>query len=618
MSYKEFLEGVQVPLSFVQNDKKPVDTKTLAQNKAEVLTKLPETGRFEGLVIYCIDEEQFFVFKNGISDSDFKPISGSSGISFLDYKSTSTYNIGDMVLYDNKLYEAKEDNITGVWDETKWKLLIGSDSIKFDEFDKDTQYKLDDLVVYENKLYKNITPNTVGVNFVDSEWELVIGYIEDFVKIKEVYDTTHTYEIDDIVIYNNNVYQAIAQTTGVFNPDDFKLIIGFEEDKDILKIKEWKDNENYKIGDFVIYSNNLYKANANHTSSLPFDKTQWDLIIEGENSKGIEILEWNDNVNYEVNDYVLYDNNLYKCLTQHTSSTNFKSDIANWNLIIDGTTCNGIQITEFDNTVQYKVNDYVIYDKEVWKNISPNTINNPFNKDEWKLMIGYIDDDGIKITEWTSGNTYKVDDYVIHDNKIFKCLTENSDVTFTETNWTIVVGFVEDKFIKIKGDFDKNIQYKVDDLVVKDKIVYKCITPNTIGDNFKELEWSEYINEKDTSIKIKEAYDETHNYVVGENVIFEEKVYSCINPTTGVFNKDDWSLLIGYIPKETILINEWKTAKEYNINDYVIAEYCLYKCITQHTSDVFKTDISNWELILDGTTMEDTELDAMLSDIFDE
>ena len=562
--YKGFNKGSQIAMPLKINSPYLVDSKLVAGSIAQALT-LPESARFQGMPIFICEKGLWYYFSDGTSDSDFKPISGSSGISFLDYKSTSTYNIGDMVLYDNKLYEAKEDNITGVWDETKWKLLIGSDSIKFDEFDKDTQYKLDDLVVYENKLYKNITPNTVGVNFVDSEWELVIGYIEDFVKIKEVYDTTHTYEIDDIVIYNNNVYQAIAQTTGVFNPDDFKLIIGFEEDKDILKIKEWKDNENYKIGDFVIYSNNLYKANANHTSSLPFDKTQWDLIIEGENSKGVEILEWKDNVNYEVNDYVLYDNNLYKCLIQHTSSTNFKSDIANWNLIIDGTTCNGIQITE-----------------------------------------------------WTSGNTYKVDDYVIHDNKIFKCLTENSDVTFTETNWTIVVGFVEDKFIKIKGDFDKNIQYKVDDLVVKDKIVYKCITPNTIGDNFKEAEWSEYINEKDTSIKIKEAYNETHNYIVGENVIFEEKVYSCINPTTGVFNKDDWSLLIGYIPKETILINEWKTAKEYNINDYVIAEYCLYKCITQHTSDVFKTDISNWELILDGTTMEDTELDTMLSDIFDE
>lgn len=179
MAYTDFMNGVQIPLSFIQNSKLPVDTKTLAQSKSEVLTKLPESGRFVGLMVYCIDEQQVFVFKGGIQDSDFVPLINSSGINFV-------------------------------------------------KFDKDIQYTVDDYVLYENRLYKCITPNTVGNNFVDTEWELVIGFIEDeFIKIKEVYDDTHTYNTDEYVIHAKGVYKAKeGGITGTWDETKFDLIIG--------------------------------------------------------------------------------------------------------------------------------------------------------------------------------------------------------------------------------------------------------------------------------------------------------------------------------------------------------------------------------------------------------
>jgi len=36
---------------------------------------------------------------------------------------------------------------------------------------------------------------------------------------------------------------------------------------------------------------------------------------------------------------------------------------------------------------------------------------------------------------WTSETNYQLDDYVIYDNYIYKCINENTDTTWTEANW---------------------------------------------------------------------------------------------------------------------------------------------------------------------------------------
>ena len=38
------------------------------------------------------------------------------------YSSSSTYNTGDFVVYNSKLFECLDDNVTGAWDHTKWSL----------------------------------------------------------------------------------------------------------------------------------------------------------------------------------------------------------------------------------------------------------------------------------------------------------------------------------------------------------------------------------------------------------------------------------------------------------------------------------------------------------------
>ena len=43
--------------------------------------------------------------------------------------------------------------------------------------------------------------------------------------------------------------------------------------------------------------------------------------------------------------------------------------------------------------------------------------------------------DGTPIYVWESGNTYKYGDLAIYASKFYRCITENSDITFDDTKW---------------------------------------------------------------------------------------------------------------------------------------------------------------------------------------
>lgn len=52
-------------------------------------------------------------------------------------------------------------------------------------------------------------------------------------------------------------------------------------------------------------------------------------------------------------------------------------------------------------------------------------------KQETKIYI----DDGTPIYVWTSGNTYKYGDLCIYNSCFYRCITENSDITFDDIKW---------------------------------------------------------------------------------------------------------------------------------------------------------------------------------------
>lgn len=227
MPYNDFMKGSALGTSYFLKAGRPIDSKTIAGTLNDVYS-LDENYRFEGLVIFVIDKGKFYYFRDGVTDDCLKPVESGS-VTFLDYNELNNYSIGDYVLHDCKLYECKQDNTTGTWNENLWKLLIGSDGIKFEDFNETKDYFIGDLVLHDHKLYKCITDSTADIwSNSENNFELVIGFIEDeFIKIKEVYDDTHTYNTDEYVIHAKGVYKAKEDgITGTWDETKFDLIIG--------------------------------------------------------------------------------------------------------------------------------------------------------------------------------------------------------------------------------------------------------------------------------------------------------------------------------------------------------------------------------------------------------
>ena len=133
-----------------------------------------------------------------------------------------------------------------------------------------------------------------------------------------------------------------------------------------------------------------------------------------------KILDWKPKKGYNKGEMVYYDNILYKAKANITSGTDFTQEQNNWELVCT------------------------------------------------------------QIPEWTSSCYYVQGAIVEHNNKIYKCKTTNSDVAFTESNWTNIGGGSSVEEWKPKK------QYNTNDIVINDNKLYLCIQRNMSTDSFED------------------------------------------------------------------------------------------------------------------------------------
>ena len=116
---------------------------------------------------------------------------------------------------------------------------------------------------------------------------------------------------------------------------------------------------------------------------------------------------------------------------------------------------------------------------------------------EWKGDDGstqtsnvYVDD-GVSV--WLSGRSYIVNDIVVKDDILYICKTANSDVTFDKTKWAIVGGGGKDYYII------NTLAERPSTLDPSDRKIYFCIQTGLfyLWDGIK---WSEIT----TGVKIRE------------------------------------------------------------------------------------------------------------------
>ena len=210
------------------------------------------------------------------------------------YDKTVTYNTGDNVEYSSSVYECDEDNVTGEFDLTKWTAV----SYEYPLYDEDETYVAGvSKVAYGDHYYvagSNYQQGGTVGPFNPSKWdETTVEEELDAIK-DDINDCEE--EIEDCM----HIADMIADP---YNPE-----------------KNPSDHIAYRMGDFVTYNGELYKANQTiNTKAGAFNGDMWDMATTYDTQE-----------QYELDDITVYNGDLYKCISE--SGATGEWDATKWEI----------------------------------------------------------------------------------------------------------------------------------------------------------------------------------------------------------------------------------------------------------------------------------------------
>lgn len=141
-----------------------------------------------------------------------------------------------------------------------------------------------------------------------------------------------------------------------------------------------------------------------------------------------------------------------------------------------------------------------------------------------------IDNDTIKINDgiisadvignWSAGTSYPVGYFVVYDNKLYECISANSDSEWNEEHWSLIGNSTGTTI----NNWTASTDYAVNDLVINGTTLYQCKVEHTSGESFDETEavnWSALSGEKgdkgENGNDGNDGFSPTANIVQNEN-----------------------------------------------------------------------------------------------------
>lgn len=603
---------------------------------------------------------------SGVEEPNWVLIGNIGGIS--EWEENRDYLVNEAVLKDDRLYRCKTRHIsTDFYSElSNWDCIYANIPLWI----PNRHYMVGTVVEYNSKLYRCNQEHDSTADFMTD----YVTYWNLYHETVEPWEEAVYYEENRIVLYLDCLYRcSIAHTsTTVFEPKKWVLVYA--------NIEPWQDNAVYKEGFIIIKDNILYKCVTTHTSSSNFasDSAYWIPLT----SSGIA--EWKPNTTYYVGQVVMYDDMLYRCYVDHISGTAFPPDLAlnYWKQV------GSHGINEWQANTSYTKDDFVTYNDVLYRCNTTHTSGATFGADVKNAVIYTIGDSS---TEWSHviGNTFKncivknrgvsgdkssdvlarittdvinnAPDYCIIEvgfNDVW-ALSQPISTAVMATKTNIINTFTLLKNAGITPIYSSYLPYDEAQLQAIYNLSPSSYAPNfvayatkffkTLHDDLKEYCDKNGILFIDTySVFIKsgafdtnmiqadmihpniKGYDEMGDYIVGhiEKILsYWDLIYANIQEwESGVFYKINsvmlyehklYQCLIAHTSSSKLYtdlsngywkqiggksVTNWVTGKEYEVNDLVNYSNDLYMCLAKHVSGQFPLDLENldWKLINGG------------------
>jgi len=330
-----------------------------------------------------------------------------------------------------------------------------------------------------------------------------------------LWTTTPTlYNPGDIALYGGIIYLCVtshtSQSTFNANIADWAVYLSADNWR-----TNWLPNTRYGVGDVVKYNGTVYRCITEHTSSstalgleVGNNDTQDDSTGELWQAvhEGIQYVGvWTAATRYRVNDLVKYGGSILRCTVGHVASTN----ITNANFVTEFPGFNFYQ--EWNDSVYYAIGDIVRSGGNLYVANSNNYQKIPTADDatQWNLLSKAINFVGT----WSSAADYKIGDVVRRGGNLYVATADTtndgSSMDYLDAgNWEIVTTGQA-----WRGSWFENVSYSVNDLVIYLGNTYKCnfehlsTDQNFPGDNGSGFFYWDLVLEAGTSTGMSQRGD---------------------------------------------------------------------------------------------------------------
>ena len=245
------------------------------------------------------------------------------------------------------------------------------------------------------------------------------------------------------------------------------------------------------------------------------DLGNWQTFAEGLDWKG----DWTAGYQYRNNDFVKYGGASYVCKTPHTSqAAGLETDQANWELLNKGFDYR----SEWVASKKYLENDVVRYGAGLWISIANHTSSSAFATDSanWEKFV-----EGFQYeAEWTWEGSYQTGDVVRYGGNQYIAKQDNTDKIppLEPTNWDLFSeGF---KFIGDWGADSSQYEHKVGDVVRLGGFTYRCILDHQNQQPPNALYWQRL----NSGFEWRGEWIDEQEYFEGDVVRYGDSSYVCI------------------------------------------------------------------------------------------
>lgn len=384
-----------------------------------------------------------------------------------------------------------------------------------------------------------------------------------------------SYNANDVVRLNNKLWVCkTANNDKSFTKAKWVQIDGYD-----ANAPDWETKHNYSKNEVVVSEGKLYRATASHTSTtdLKTDIANWELISGADPF----IPDWEASHSYLKDETVVYKKTIYRALSKHTSSAAFASDVAKWEKLGGAG-----GVSQWTTKESYDIGQLVTNGGILYRATASHTSSTSFSQDSANWSVVTAD-----LNHWAQSTYYPAGIIVESGDQLYKCKTAHTSTTSIvadKDKWTRVTK------LPYINDWEASHDYQKDDIVISDGKMYRATASHKSTTSIDKdiANWEMLIK-----APYIEDWEAKHDYLKNDIVVYKNTIYRAKQAHTATVSfLDDsanWDKLGG-----TGRVTVWTSKESYQVGQLVTNNGLLYKAVKDHTAGAdFTADIANWELV---------------------